>query len=381
MRFVDSDIERAFGRSIAQRAVPGAVASVTGREGTIYEAGFGAASAADGTPMQIDGLFRIASMTKLVTSLAVLLLHDEGRVDLDAPFADHVPGYTQPEVLDEFDAQTGRYATRPARSAITVRQLLTHTSGYGYWFLDAPLLRVQGPAPDLLRPPFLMHEPGERFAYSTSTDVLGRIVEPVAGVPLETFFAERLFGPLGMTDTGFALPAERERVVPVHYRNDAGFAQEPIETAGTAPRGGGGLYSSAHDYLCLLRLLLNDGRHAGERILSEQAVRLATTNQIGALALARQATAFATRANDFVFMDGTQKFGFGVMVETADRPSGRAAGSYGWGGILNTYFWADPKAGIAAVLMMQLKPFCDPGCIALYEAFERAVYAELAPRA
>ncbi len=378
MSLPGSDIERAFDGALAQGAVPGAVAAVTDAGGTVFEAAFGAACASDAAPMQVDSLFRIASMTKLVTSVAVLILHDEGRVDLDAPLAEYVPGYAQPEVLASFDAGTGRYATRPARSAITVRELLTHTSGYGYWFLDAPLLSASGAAPDLFNPPFLMHEPGERFAYGTSTDVLGRIVEPVTGAALDAFFAERVFEPLGMADTGFRLPEDPERLVPVHYRVPGGFAHEPNEPAGIAPRGGGGLYSSAHDYLCLLRMLLNGGSSGGERILSARAARMLTTNQIGELFAQRQTTAYPERTNDFLFMDGTQKFGFGVMIETRDRPGGRAAGAYGWGGILNTYFWSDPEAGLAAVLMAQLKPFCDPACIALYEAFEHAVYHELA---
>lgn len=374
-----SGIDGVFERAIAAAAVPGAVAAVSDAHGTIYAGAFGVARSG-GPPLEVDGLFRLASMTKPVTSLAVLALHDEGRIDLDAPFAEYVPGYTQPEVLDSFDPATGRYTTRPASSAITIRQLLTHTSGYGYWFLDAPLLKVSGAAPDLFNPPFLMHEPGTRFAYGTSTDTLGLLVEPVTGKPLDAFLAERLLEPLGMADTGFRLPDDAERLMPVHYRVPGGFAHDANETAGIAPRGGGGLYGSAQDYLCLLRLLLNGGRHGGGRILSAEAVRMLTSNQIGRLFASLQTTAYPPRAHDFGFMDGTQKFGFGVMIETEHRNGRRAAGSASWAGILNTYFWVDPRAGIAAVLMTQLKPFCDPACIALFDAFERAVYGELGAR-
>lgn len=376
MNVTESAVDAALERAVADGAVPGAVAAVSDRTGTLHQTACGVVRAGEGAPLRVDHVFRIASMSKLVTSIAVLMLHDEGRVDLDAPFADYVPGYVQPDVLDAFDAASGRYRTRPARSAITVRQLLTHTSGYGYWFLDSRLLAVQGAAPDLFNAPFLVHEPGERFAYGTSTDMLGLLIEPVTGVPLGRFFAERIFAPLGMHDTGFELPAAPERLVPVHFRVPGGFGAEPNETVGVAPRGGGGLVCTAHDFLCLLRMLLNEGRYDAGWLLSAESVRALTTNQIGALFAEPQTTVYPERTNDFLFMDGTQKFGLGVLVETRDRAGRRRAGSYGWGGIVNTYFWADAASGIAGVLMAQLRPFCDTACIELLHAFERAVYAE-----
>lgn len=380
MNVTDSAVDAALERAVETGAVPGAVAAVTDRTGTLHQSACGVVRTGEAAPLRVDHVFRIASMSKLVTSIAVLMLHDEGRVDLDAPFADYVPGYVEPEVLDAFDAATGRYRTRPARSAITVRRLLTHTSGYGYWFLDSRLLAVQGPAPDLFNAPFLVHEPGERFAYGTSTDMLGLLMEPVTGVPLDRFFAERIFAPLGMHDTGFDLPAAADRLVPVHFRAPGGgFGVEPNETAGVAPRGGGGLVCTAHDFLCLLRMLLNDGRYGEGRLLSAESARALTTNQIGGLFAEPQTTAYPERTNDFQFMDGTQKFGLGVLVETEDRTGRRRAGSYSWGGIVNTYFWADAASGIAGVLMAQLKPFCDAACIELLDAFERAVYAETVP--
>ncbi len=298
-------------------------------------------------------------------------------VDLDTPFARYVPGYRQPEVVVEFDVETSGYTTRPAASEITVRQLLTHTSGYGYWFLDPRLRQLSGDAPDLMNPPFLTSEPGERFSYGTSTDVLGQIIEPVTGLAVEEFFADRICGPLGMTDTSFRLPADGARLASVFERSDTGFAELENERAGPQPRGGGGLYSTARDYVALLQMFLNEGEHAGQRLLSREAVAEITRNQIGELFAERQTTAFAERSNDFIFMDGTQKFGLGVTIETRDQPAGRPAGTYGWGGIFNTYFWVDPHARIAVTLMMQMRPFADPECVDFCRRFEGLVYSTL----
>lgn len=356
---------------------PCAVGGVAGTDRILYLGAAGARRARDSRAVAVSDVFRIASMTKLVTSVAVMMLVEEGKVDLDAPFAAYVRDYRQPEVLESFDARTKRYSTRPAREAVTVRRLLAHTAGYGYWFLDAPLLALTAGVPALFDPPFLIHEPGARFAYSVSADVLGLLVEPVTGLALETFMRQRIFEPLGMLDSGYALPRDRERLVAVHARTPQGLEQVPIEQAGEAPRGGGGLCSTAGDYLRLLQLLLNGGGRGGRRLLSERSVAAIASNQIGGLDATRQRTALPARSNDFVFMDGSQKFGFGVAIETRDRPGGRSAGSYGWGGIYNTYFWVDPAAALAAVLLLQVSPFADPQCVELLARFERGVYETL----
>lgn len=327
--------------------------------------------------MRTDSVFRIASMTKLVTSVAVMMLLEERKLSVDQPFAELLPGYEQPGVLDAFDSRTREYRTLPASSSVTVRQLLTHTSGYGYWFLNGPLRSLKTGAPEKFRPPFLTAEPGRRFAYGISTDVLGQIVEPLSGLPLDRFFAERILEPLGMSDTGYAPPSDARRLASVHARAGAGFDAQPNETAGPSPHGGGGLYSTAEDYLALLRLFLNHGESSGRRLLARESIEAMVRNQIGELAADVQRTVAPDYSNDFIFMDGSQKFGFGVLVETRDQPTGRTAGSYGWGGIRNTYFWVDPSAGIAGVVMMQTSPFADPRCVELYRGIERAVYSSL----
>jgi CubicO group peptidase (beta-lactamase class C family) len=368
-------LDSLLSEAIAAGDVPGVVAVVGNRGGILYARVAGARAVDPPRAMEIDSVFRIASMTKLVTALAVMMLVEEHDLDLDAPFADYVPGYKQPEVLQSFDAATRHYTTRPAGGAITIRQLLTHTSGYGYWFMDAPLLALTQGRPELLNPPFLMHMPGRKFSYSSSTDVVGQIIAPVAGMPLEIFFERRIFAPLGMVDTGYALPRDPTRLVTIQARRHGAFVEQPNEHAGVAqPTGGTGLYSTAPDYLKLLRLFLTGGILDGRRLLRRELLEAITQNQIGDLFAEGQIAALRERSNDLIFLDGSQKFGFGVMIETRDRPAGRSAGTYSWGGIYNTYFWVDPRADLAAVLLMQTTPFADPTSIELLERFEHAVY-------
>jgi CubicO group peptidase (beta-lactamase class C family) len=353
------------------------VAALSSAAACDYVGAFGVAATEPRIEMHTGSVFRIASMTKLVTSVAVLMLADDGLIDLDEPLRAYLPDFVQPEVLVEFDSRSGQYLTRRAARDATLRELLSHTGGYGYWFLNEPLRIASGKDPDLFDPPFLMGEPGRAFAYSTSTDVVGRLVEPVSGLPLDRFFEERIFAPLGMGATGFALPADSNRLVRAHRRSGKGFRQLPLEQHGHPVRGGGGLYSTAADYSRLLRCLLRGGELDGARILSESSVSAIASNQIGELKALMQRTALANRSNDFIFMDGSQKFGFGVMIETEDCREGRSAGSYSWAGIFNTYFWVDPARDLAAVLMLQLVPFASRVCVELYREFETAVYEDL----
>jgi len=359
--------------------VPGVVAAVTDPHDTIYEGAFGHAQTRASRSMQPDTLFRIASMTKMIATIAVLMLHEQGRIDLDAPFQRYFPEFRQPPVLGSFDQRSRRYTTYPAAQPITVRQLLTHTSGFGYWFLNSELRALMTGEPEYYNPPFLMFEPGRRFAYGISTDVLGQLIAPLSGSGLDEFFEQRILGPLDMRDTGFDVPADA-RLATLSAQTQQGFIEAPNETAGERPRGGGGLYSTARDYLILLRLLLNDGRLRDVQLLTPASVREITRNQIGELAAERQLSAAPQRSDDFLFMDGSQKFGLGVLLETRARPNGRAVGSYGWAGIYNTYFWVDPAAQIGAVVFMQVSPFSAPVCIELCERFELAVYASLVQR-
>jgi methyl acetate hydrolase len=358
--------------AVASGMVPGVAAAVTNRSGLMYSGAAG--QARRDVPMSPDSIFRIASMTKLVTTVAIMTLVEDKRIGLDDPLADHLPGYRQPELLDFFDYRTGSYSTRALEAKITIRQLLSHTAGYGYWFLDRRLKMLTGDEPELFKPPFLVASPGTKFVYGVNTDVLGQIIQPLTGQPLAAYLRQRVLEPLGMVDTSFRLPEDQSRLTGVYERNGKSFIGQPLEQHGPEPRGGGGLYSTGRDYSALLRMLLNGGVHDGRRLLSAESVQAITSNQIGDLFAEQQRTAFLARSNDFIFMDGKQKFGFGVTIETEDRPSGRSKGSYGWAGVLNTYFWADPSRELAATLMMQLRPFADPASVELYRRFERAVY-------
>jgi methyl acetate hydrolase len=370
------EVDRALGEAVESRRVPGVAAVVTNRRGPVYEGAFGLARTAERRAMQLDTVCRIASMTKLVTTLGILMLVEEGRIALDEPFKRCFPDFRQPEVLVSFDAATRRYATRPAAHHITVRELLTHTSGYGYWFLSSELYALKALPPEYYNPPFLLCDPGSRFVYGTGTDVLGQAIPAVTGEPLADFFARRIFGPLSMRDTSFEVPRDAARLASRQLLA-AGFSELDNETVGEGPHGGGGLYSTVQDYAKLLRLLLNGGEVDGVRLLQEQSLREMTRNQVGAMPVERQLTAVQKRSDDFRFMDGTQKFGFNVLIETRRRPSGRAAGSYGWGGLYNTYFWVDPSVELAAALFMQISPFSAPVCVAVCERFEAAVFAAL----
>jgi len=365
-------------RAVARGDVPGAVALVTDRRGVVHESAAGLASVSRTAPMTPDTIFRIASMTKPITSVAVLMLREAGKLELDDPIARHVPGFVQPPVLVSFDESTGERIVRPARRAITIHDLLTHTSGFGYWFLNREILVASEGRIEHFGAPFLMHDPGERFSYGISTDIVGLVVEPLSGLPLGRFLEERITGPLGMRETRYEQPSAPDRLAGLHKLEDGKWIDGPNEPRGEAPRGGGALYSTARDYAALIRMLLNEGRaDDGTRLLSPESVRLMTTNRIGSRWASTQRTAYPARTLDFAFLDGTQKFGYNLMIETRDRPQGRAAGSFGWAGIFNTYFWVDPRAGIGAVLLMQLSPFCDPRCLQLVADFESAVYRAL----
>jgi methyl acetate hydrolase len=373
-------VDKVLADAVGQGAIPGAVGAVGTSTDPIYLNAVGAAATNPARGMTTDAVFRIASMTKLVTSVAILMLVDEGNVDLDGTLADYVPGFRQPEVLDRFEPDLGVYRTRPALRDATLRELLSHTGGYGYWWLHEPLRLASGEEPNLLDPPFLVADPGQAFNYSTSTDVVGRLIEPVTGLALDVFFEQRIFEPLAMRDTGFRRPSDSSRLVPIQRLSGDGFKPLPAEARDKSPTGGSGLYSTAADYLRLLRCLLRGGELDGTRVVSEAAVAEIGRNQIGALEARMQQTALTDRSNDLIFMDGSQKFGFGVMIATRDRPRRRSAGSYGWGGIVNTFFWVDPFNDIAAVLMLQLAPFACPAAIELLDRFESAVYTEFSPQ-
>ena len=260
-------IDRELGAAVADKRIAGVVAIATDRKGVVYRGAFGAADVATGRPMTADALFRIASMTKAITSTAAMQLVEAGRFGLDDPVAKYLPAFAHLSVLEAFDGATGAYRLRPAKRAVTVRHLMTHTSGLGYTFTSAILRDFKPRAGDPVEP--LLFEPGERWHYGTSTDWLGRLVEHVSGEPLEDYFRRHIFDPLAMPDTFYNVPKDKQaRLAALHRRRPDGTivkeANQPSPVI-AMPTGGGGLASTADDYARFLRMLLDDGELDGAR--------------------------------------------------------------------------------------------------------------------
>ena len=333
-------------------------------------------------PLAADALFRIASMTKPVTSVALMQLVEQGRLGLDDPAEKYLPELAGVQVFESFDAVTGAYKLRTASRPPTVRHFLTHTSGLAYPFTSA-IWRDFRPSDGRTYPyggP-LLFDPGERWHYSTSTDVVGRLVEVISGQKLEDYFRERIFAPLGMHDTSYNVPvAKAERLVAQQQRggprmDGAIELQDPqFGLSIPSPIGGGGLASTAEDYGRFIRMWLNGGALDGARVLRPETVALMGENHIGAVSVPAMKSVLP-RSADFTFIaDNRDKWGLGFLI-TVDQVAGkRAPGSLSWGGINNTFFWIDPAQGIAGVIMMQFLPFADAQALAVYDAFERGAY-------
>ena len=385
-----AEIDAVLRRAVEAGEVPGVVAMAATKDGVLYEGAFGQRDLAQGPEMTLDTIFRIASMTKAVTSVAAMQLVEAGKLELDQPIGRVLPELAAPHVLAGFDA-AGKPRLRPARRPITLRHLLTHTAGFGYEMLNSELIRYihRTDTPSIstgrlasLRLP-LLFDPGERWQYGINIDWVGRAVEAVSGKPLDVYFREHIFAPLGMTDTEFALsPEQTSRLVHVHKRGADG-SLEPI-TLDLPPQrpefwaGGGGLYSTGRDYLTFLRMVLDQGSFGNARLLRPETVAAMASNQTGDIEAGIMRTAMPERTNDFaLFPDMRCQWGLGWMITPQPGPNGRSAGSLTWGGIFNSYYWVDPTKQVAGVILTQFLPFADPRALALGGAFERAVYGAL----
>jgi CubicO group peptidase (beta-lactamase class C family) len=363
--------------------IPGIVALVVDADRVVYSGAFGRQSVAAGVPMADDSIFRIASMTKPVTSVAVMMLVQEGDIGLDDPVSDYLPAFEGERVIEGFNPADKSYTSRPASTPMTVRHLLTHTSGLGYSFSNHTLAALVGGEPGASATRFpLLHDPGARWTYGESTRVLGTLVEEVSGQPLDEFLSERIFVPLGMGDTFYTVPAPKAgRVVTVHRATSDGFVESPNPAQITAPvYGDGGLHSTAADYAKFIQLFLNDGRAPnGMRLLSEATVALIGENHIGAIFVEQQPAALPALTEPFPLGAGRDKFGLGFQITGPHTDAfARSPGSMSWAGIFNTEFWIDPARGIGGVLLMQYLPFYDVAAIEALQGFERLVYTGLA---
>src|SRR5882672_9159729 len=377
-----ASIDASLRGAVERKDVPGVMALVTDRQRVLYQGAFGVADVATGRALASDALFRIASMTKAITSAAAMQLIEQGRFGLDDPAEKYLPQFAGLKVIESFDPATGTYKVRPVSRPPTVRHVLTHTSGLGYPFTSATL-RDFKPRPGE-QYPFggpLLFDPGERWHYGTSTDVVGALVEKISGQKLEDYFRQHIFNPLKMADTSYNVPQEKgARLVAAQQRDGARMdgaivRQSPQPGLAIAePVGGGGLASTADDYGRFVRMLLNGGELDGVRVLKSETVALMGQNAIGNVSVPALKTAMP-RSADFTFIaDGRDKWGLGFLITVDHVPGKRSAGSLSWGGINNTYYWIDPGRGIAGVIMMQYLPFADAKALAVYDAFERGAY-------
>lgn len=370
--------------------VPGVVAVATDRHATSYTGTAGVRSIDTGEPMTADTVFAIFSATKAVAGTACLQLVEDGLLDLDAPARTYLPELGEIGVLDGF-ADDGTPLLRPPAREITTRMLLTHTAGFGYSFFSASYLRLarEHGLPDVvtarraaLRAP-LLFEPGQRWEYGIGVDWAGQVVEAITGRRLGEVLRERVFEPLGMTSTGFELTDEmRARRAVLHQRGpDGELRARPEWQLPPDPEvhmAGHGLYSTAADYCAFIRMWLNDGAGPDGPVLRPQTVELAARNHIGELPVTPLTTVIPSVANSGEFFPGIPKsWGLTFMINNADAPTGRSAGSLGWAGLANLYYWIDRRAGVGGFWAAQLFPFADRPTIGAYLAFEAAVYESL----
>lgn len=381
-----SEIDSLLHKQIDEEKIAGAVALVA-KDGQIaYEKAFGWKDIDAGLEMNTNQLFRIASMTKPITSIAIMQLYEDGLLSLDDPVEKYIPEFSDPVVITLFDEESGEFETRPATRSITIHDLLTYTAGIQYGFSDRTFSRIYSDAgvPDLgteqnrtieetmsiLGNLPLAHEPGDAFTYGLNTDVLGRVVEIVSGTSLANYFDEQIFTPLGMSDTAFYHPGREDDLATLYTIRNENFMplpndentlispNFPVQGAMTYYSGGAGLTSTALDYFIFLQTLLNGGVWDGNRIIEQETWELMISNQIGDLW-------------------GDNKFGYGLMIT---MPEGveeglRPVGSLGWGGAFQTLFWIDPSNEMVAVLMTQVIP--SPYRDELFKGFERALYSAL----
>jgi len=326
-------------------------------------------------------------MTKMVATAAALQLMERGMLDLDAPVEQYRPEFAELQVLDGFDGDTPRL--RPPASKATVKQLITHTSGVGYWFFNADLSRWEAVTgtPNVLSGSNvvftapLLADPGTRYEYGINTDWLGKVIESAGGTTLDVAVKEGITGPLGMDETSFSpSPAQRADLVPVHLRGEDGAWTPSAVELHPEPEyfaGGHGLYSTPRDYLRFQRALLGGGEVDGTRILQESTVEAAFSNQIGDLDFPAHITsADPASTADFTAGPG-YKWGLGLLLNTEDVPGRRRAGSGAWAGLCNTHFWVDRTTGITGAVYTQTLPFVTPEVYQVYVDFETALYDAL----
>jgi len=382
-------IDQAFQQAVQADAVPGVIATAVHDAEVLYQGAFGKRTLPDGADMTLDTVCWIASMTKAVTAAAAMQLVEQGKLELAQSLGHLIPELAAPQVLEGFD-DAGAPRLRPAKRPVTLHHLLTHTAGFSYDIWNANIGRYMEHAgvPGIitcqnaaLQTP-LVFDPGEGWEYGINIDWVGKVVEGVSGQTLEAYLREHILTPLGMHDTSFTLrPDQRARLAGMHARTPNGLQPIPFEIPQEPEffMGGGGLYSTAADYLAFMQMILHGGRWNGAQVLKPETVALMSRNHIGELCVGTMHTVMPESSHDANFFPGmVQKWGLSFLINTEPSPNGRSAGSLAWAGLGNTYFWIDPVRRIGGVILMQILPFADPQALGLLAQFERGVYAALA---
>ena len=372
--------------------IAGATAIVARNGKIVYHKAFGRADVSTRRPQQQDDIFRIASQTKAITSVAVMMLFEESKLLLDDPLSKYIPAFSGQEVIATFNEKDTTYTTVKASRPVTIRHLLTHTSGIGYAQIGSPRAnamyakagvysQIGIPQASLKEQVLkiaalpLEHQPGEKFTYGLNTDVLGYLVEVVSGQSLSDFFRTRIFEPLGMKDTWFYLPAEKQsRLVALHTEDenkkvkvmskgpDSRFGNLDVnypKASGTHYSGGAGLASTALDYAIFMQMLLNGGTYNGKRLLSQNSVDMMAQNQIGN-----------------VDRGPNEKFGlgFGILTEAGSSRLGLSTGTFSWGGAFSSTYWIDPKEKIVAQFFLNQYPISHGD---IHDKFKVLVYSAI----
>jgi methyl acetate hydrolase len=375
-------VDQALRQAVNAQAVPGTVAMGANDKGIVYEGTFGPGVTA-------DSIFWIASMTKAVTATACMQLVEQGKLQLDQPMGKLLPQLESPKVLEGFDAN-GTPILRPAKRAITLRHLMTHTAGFTYDNWSEPMTRYEKvtglpgviTCQNAIFNAPLMFDPGDRWEYGINIDWVGKAVEAVTDQSLEIYFREKIFAPLGMTDTGFLISsAQRTRVVPAYRRQtDGALTPMPFEMPQRPEffMGGGGLFSTPRNYMQFLQMLMHDGTFNGAQVLKPETVALMRRNAIGELNVNTLKTVNSDSNDANLFPGMVQKWGLSFDINTQPGPAGRSAGSLAWAGFFNTYFWLDPAKHVAGTIMTQMLPFADDHVLKLFAAFESGLYKAVA---
>jgi len=378
--------------------IPGGVFLIARDNQIVYNKTFGFRSSDSKIPYKKDDIFRICSMTKAITTVAIMQLYEQGKLGIDDAVQDYIPAFRKTEVIDTFNDKDSSYTTVPVKSPITLRQLLTHTSGIAYGDFYPGKIQAVYKKFDMLGVGLshkswtteefinrlaevpLAFQPGDHFMYGLNMDVLGRVIEVASGEKLNDYFRKHIFELIGMKDTYFYLPKEKQaRLVPI-YGYDENNKLENIVQAGLAsdidyPKntdighyaGGGGLSSTALDYAIFLQTLQNNGIYNNQRILSRKTIEMMTSDQM--ISLNHQGKGYSTRPGE------TFCLGFSLLTEEGNGINSKSPGTYEWGGYFTTKFFTDPKEDLVFVGMMQISgfqhgEFWDRVTAILYSAIE-----------